>query len=110
MQQKKVMPRIEYQRIGDDAVVVQRCPDGTTQQIVMPLDQALVLVDWIIASAEDHGGAMKPEPAPSHRRDSKTSTEDGCTRTRANPDRRRAFFHLDDVVPITRIDGEFGRS
>lgn len=80
--QRKTMPRIQLDRIGDDVVITRGGPGGDWNSITMPLDQALILADWITEAAEDHDGAATPEPHPSPAEEAETGRSGGCTRTR----------------------------
>lgn len=95
--QRKTMPRIQFERIADDVVITRGDAAGRHTSITMPLDQALILADWITAAAEDHQQAVAPEPHPSPDPEPETGEAGGCTRT--------ASIHERVAAELRKLEG-----
>lgn len=94
---RKTMPRIQFERIGDDVVITRGEPGKDWTSITMPLDQALILADWIVGSAEDHQQAVAPDPHPSPEQEAETGEAGGCTRT--------ASIHERVAAELRKLEG-----
>lgn len=90
MTDRKVMRGAEMRRIRDDLVLIDRYPDGSAAAVTRPIGEWLLIADWICELAEDHDGAVAPEPGPSDSQQPETDTCAACTRTRGTRPARSA--------------------
>lgn len=81
MTTRKVMRGAELRRIGNDLVLTDRYPDGTTQTLARPIEEWLIIKAWIEELSEDHDAAVAPDPHPSPESEPETGEAGGCTRT-----------------------------